>query len=574
MSEGQRGGGGRVRPLRPSDPVSLGRWRVIGRIGAGGMGVVYLGVDDNGNQVALKRLLDAYADDPDFRLRFSREVDAMRRISAHFVAPVVDADISGDVPWLASQYVPGPSLEEHVRVGGPLTPQDWHLITTGLAAALAEVHAAGVIHRDVKPANVILSPAGPHLIDFGIAHLSDATAVTRTGAVVGSPAWLAPEQLDTGEVSDASDLYSLGATMAFAATGRGPFGSGSTHLIIRRVLEEQPDLGGVTQEQRAVLTALMQRDPRRRPTAHELLALLTGGGAADPSALTLAMSAGATVTEDPRWPRPGSAPPEFEASLATTETATRISSGRRSRGRVVAASLVVLALVLGGGAAAYAFVATASAPGSGQSSSAALSSSASSVASPPRVTASASPTKSVRPSRKPTPSPTPVRYSLDYAGPLDIRMTCPDGVQPYVEDKTVLDVDGDGHKDVVFGASCAYLDGYGPLQMEAFLASPNGGSWDGIVLAQSEGLYFDQPCHPEGDVFTCVLSDGYLDLILGTFQRVNGTWRATYEVISSPNLDENIYPPDSPADEPLAPAVPSRTSTPKPPDDGISGSIG
>ncbi|MEO3845399.1 protein kinase, partial [Streptomyces sp. B22F1] len=240
-----------VEPLAPQDPRQIGAYRLLGRLGAGGMGRVYLGRTAGGRTVAVKLVKPELAAEEEFRARFRTEVRAAARVGGTWTAPVLDADTEAPVPWVATGYVAGPTLQEVVERYGPLPPESLFTLAYGLASALRDVHAAGLVHRDLKPSNVLVTIEGPRVIDFGIARaldsLSDGT-VTRTGIVVGSPSFMSPEQIIGQDVSAASDVFCLGGLLAYAATGRAPFGSSSSgmHAVMFRVVQEDPDLAGVT----------------------------------------------------------------------------------------------------------------------------------------------------------------------------------------------------------------------------------------------------------------------------------------------------------------------------------------
>ncbi|WP_240662363.1 serine/threonine-protein kinase [Streptomyces sp. WAC 06738] len=240
-----------VEPLAPQDPRQIGAYRLLGRLGAGGMGRVYLGRTAGGRTVAVKLVKPELAAEEEFRARFRTEVRAAARVGGKWTAPVLDADTEAPVPWVATGYVAGPTLQEVVERYGPLPPESLFTLAYGLASALRDVHAAGLVHRDLKPSNVLVTIEGPRVIDFGIARaldsLSDGT-VTRTGIVVGSPSFMSPEQIIGQDVSAASDVFCLGGLLAYAATGRAPFGSSSSgmHAVMFRVVQEDPDLAGVT----------------------------------------------------------------------------------------------------------------------------------------------------------------------------------------------------------------------------------------------------------------------------------------------------------------------------------------
>ncbi|WP_369143977.1 serine/threonine-protein kinase [Streptomyces sp. R44] len=261
-----------MRALTESDPRGVGPYRLLYRLGEGGMGRVYLGRSRGGRTVALKVVHGALAGDPGFRKRFAREVRAARSLRGAGTVPVLDADPDAEVPWLATAYVPGPALSEAVLAHGPLPePALWRLLS-GLAHALDGVHRAGLVHRDVKPSNVLLSPSGPLLIDFGIARSADETALTGTGLVVGSPGFMSPEQAEGRTVGPAADLFSLGAVLAFAATGRGPFGGGSVAELLYRLVHHEPDLDGVEGPFGELVRSCLAKRPDDRPPVAELAA--------------------------------------------------------------------------------------------------------------------------------------------------------------------------------------------------------------------------------------------------------------------------------------------------------------
>ena len=234
------------------------------------MGVVYLATDAEDRPVAVKVLRPAVAGDPDARRRLAREVETMRRVRSPYVAEVIDADVTCDPPYIVTRYVQGRTLEQVVTAGGPRRGQELAAVARGLAAALTAVHAAGVVHRDVKPGNIMLAGGEPVVIDFGIAHLPDSTRITQTGMFMGTPGYLAPEVIEGKQSGQASDVHSWGATVAFAATGRPPFGTGSFETIFYRIVHGQPDLDGCPPPILPLVAAALARDPARRPAAAEL----------------------------------------------------------------------------------------------------------------------------------------------------------------------------------------------------------------------------------------------------------------------------------------------------------------
>jgi serine/threonine protein kinase len=223
-------------PALESLPRKIGPYRVLEKIGEGGMGVVYLACDAENRRVAVKVLGPAVAGDPDARLRLAREVETMRRVASRHVAQVLDADVNGPSPYIVTRYVPGPSLDAAVRQNGPLRGRALLQLAGGLAEALAAIHMTGVVHRDLKPGNVLLDDGQPVVIDFGIAHLPDTTRLTKTGLVMGTPGYLSPEVIEGRPASGATDVHAWGATVAFAATGRPPYGSGDFQTVFFRII--------------------------------------------------------------------------------------------------------------------------------------------------------------------------------------------------------------------------------------------------------------------------------------------------------------------------------------------------
>ncbi|MFD1528671.1 serine/threonine-protein kinase [Pseudonocardia aurantiaca] len=262
-----------MQPLQGHDPRSIGPYRLLGRLGAGGMGQVYLAADREGRVLALKVVHPALAHDEGFRSRFRHEVAATRQISGPWVAAVLDADPDAPAPWLATEYVAGPSLDRAVAGAGPLPAATAHLLAGGLARALAVVHGADVVHRDVKPSNVLLADR-PRLIDFGISRAADAPDLPATGVVFGTPAFMSPEQVAGDEVGPASDMFSMGAVVVHALTGAGPFGEGTPLVLLRRIADEEPHLDALPPVLREPITACLVKNPADRPTAAELAVLL------------------------------------------------------------------------------------------------------------------------------------------------------------------------------------------------------------------------------------------------------------------------------------------------------------
>jgi len=261
-------------PLQQTDPSRVGGYRLVARLGAGGMGVVYLAETRDGQPVAVKVLRPELADNPEFRTRFGREVTALTRIQGMCTVRVIEADTEAPKPFLVTEYADGPSLSEYVDAYGPLDPQMLYGLATGLAEALAAIHAAGIVHRDLKPSNVLLTAAGPKVIDFGIAQALDTTSLTRTGITVGSVGFMAPEQI-TGRAGTAADIFTWAVTVAFAAGGKAPFGTGPSDAIMYRIMHADPDISAVPPGLRPLVEAALAKDPQARPTAPQLLAKLT-----------------------------------------------------------------------------------------------------------------------------------------------------------------------------------------------------------------------------------------------------------------------------------------------------------
>lgn len=284
-----------MEPLLADDPEQVGPYSLLGRLGSGGMGQVYLGRSPAGRLVAVKTVHEGLANDPDFRARFAREAASARSVSGAFTAPVVDADPDRPVPWLATTFLGGMSLSEAVTRHGPLPPPSVRVLAAALAEALVAIHAAGILHRDLKPSNIMLTPDGPKVIDFGIARAVEESRLTQTGAAIGTPGYLAPEQALGQDVTFAADVFSLGAVLVYASTGTGPFGRSRSYELLHRVVHADPALDGVADaEVRALAAACLEKDPARRPTLAEILDRLD-----DDDALP-APAAGREA--DGRWP--------------------------------------------------------------------------------------------------------------------------------------------------------------------------------------------------------------------------------------------------------------------------------
>ncbi|MFJ2093632.1 bifunctional serine/threonine-protein kinase/ABC transporter substrate-binding protein [Streptomyces sp. NPDC087901] len=339
-----------MHPLTSDDPRTIGEYRTLVRLGAGGMGVVYLGRSSGGTLAAVKVIRSEHAADPGFRARFRREAEAAARITGPWVVPVTGADTGVPEPWLATAFVPGPSLGEVVEEQGMLPAPTVRALGSRLAEALTAVHDAGLLHRDVKPGNVLLALDGPRLIDFGIARHEGATALTATDSVIGTPGYLAPEQASAGPLGPECDVFSLGCVLVYAATGRRPFGQGPPAVVLFRTVHEEPDLAGVPAALLPLITACLAKDPADRPGARAVARELAGSGegwevpglaaavaARSAAALALPDPEPPTVVQDSGPPRPtrrrvltaGAAGAAGAVLLAGGGTAAWVAAARR-----------------------------------------------------------------------------------------------------------------------------------------------------------------------------------------------------------------------------------------------------
>ncbi|URM93510.1 serine/threonine protein kinase [Actinomadura madurae] len=263
------------RPLNAHDPRRLGGYALLGRLGSGAQGTVYLGEGADGQRVAVKLLRVQFEEDDTARARFVREAEVAKQVARFCTAQFLDAEVAGDSPYLVSEYVPGEALNRLVARDGPMRGGALDRLAVSTASALTAIHRAGIVHRDLKPHNVLLGPDGPRVIDFGLSRVLDAASAVSSRAV-GTPAYMAPEQVSGGEIGATADVFAWGATMVFAATGRPPFGSDSVPAVMYRVLHHEPDLGGLDGELRELVAAALDKDPARRPTAAQLLLRLVG----------------------------------------------------------------------------------------------------------------------------------------------------------------------------------------------------------------------------------------------------------------------------------------------------------
>ncbi|MFF3325257.1 serine/threonine-protein kinase [Streptomyces sp. NPDC002889] len=264
---------GVFKPLGDEDPQNVAGYRLAARLGAGGMGKVYLSYTPGGRPVAIKVIRPDFGQDPEFRRRFAQEVQAAQRVQGLFTAPVIDADPEAEQPWLATAYVPGPSLADAVAQHGKLPVETVLLLVAGIAEALQVIHGAGIVHRDLKPANVLLAADGPRVIDFGIARAADATSLTSSGVTIGTPSFMAPEQAAGSHVTPATDIFALGQIAAYAATGRAAFGEGTSHGVLYRIVHEEPDLSELPEQLHELVTRCMAKDPEGRPSVADILSI-------------------------------------------------------------------------------------------------------------------------------------------------------------------------------------------------------------------------------------------------------------------------------------------------------------
>ncbi|OIK23691.1 protein kinase domain-containing protein [Streptomyces malaysiense] len=337
-----------MTPLSIGDPESIGGYTLLGRLGAGGMGVVYLGVSASGRQVAVKLAHGPRVQDEEFRTRFRQEVAAARRVSGAFTAPVVDADPEADRPWMATLYVPGLNLAEVVERDGPLNLRELRALGLGLTEALRDIHRAGLVHRDLKPRNVLMTEDGPRVIDFGISRAADNQTLTTTGRMIGTPPFMSPEQLAAPrDVTPASDVFSLGSLLVFTAVGTGPFDADSPYITGYQVIHGTPDLAGVPGALLGIVERCLDKDPAARPELPELQRML--------EALPESDVTGSAKTEQSAAPRPR--PDSRSAAGVSADAATGTGTGRRRRTRMLLTGLGAAVTALAVGAGVFASVA-------------------------------------------------------------------------------------------------------------------------------------------------------------------------------------------------------------------------
>ncbi|WP_116243979.1 serine/threonine-protein kinase [Nocardiopsis sp. FIRDI 009] len=296
-------------PLQPSDPAAFGAYRVTGRLGKGGQGVVYLAEDTEGDQVAVKVLNDQWSGDGELRRRFAKEVRAAQKVASFCTAAILDAQLDEDPPYVVSEFVPGRDLQDTVAKGAPLRGPKLQRLAVSTATALVAIHKAGIVHRDFKPGNVLLGPDGPRVIDFGIARMDDGTA-TMTNSIVGTPSYMAPEQIEGRGVTDKCDIFAWGCVMAFASTGHAPFGADTVPAVVHRVISAPPELDGMDEALRPIVESCLDKNPEHRPSAQTLLMRLLGHeGAEDAHSTDDALQRGEQIAQAGGAFTGGQAPP-------------------------------------------------------------------------------------------------------------------------------------------------------------------------------------------------------------------------------------------------------------------------
>jgi serine/threonine protein kinase len=344
-----------MQALLASDPPNAGPFRLKGRLGVGGMGTVYAAEDDTGMRAAVKIIHPHLLADPSFRSRFSREAALLARVGGYCTARVLLADTQGVQPFIAIEYIAGPTLAERVMAHEGLAGQELHSLAVGLLEALGSIHAVGIVHRDLKPSNIILSDRAPMVIDFGIARLVGGTAMTTSGVALGTPGWMAPEQFDGPDVGTAADIFAWAATVAFAASGRPPFGEGRLEAVYMRAIRGQADLDSVPQDWQEVLRSCLSPAPGDRPTLSVLLDQLVPGATVESAtAVTSALlrSTWSLPVHTAAWPSTPRATTTSTARPVTTLLPAPPPRRRRRRGMLLGAAAATAVAVLGGAAAA------------------------------------------------------------------------------------------------------------------------------------------------------------------------------------------------------------------------------
>lgn len=475
-------------PLQPGDPQQIGTYRLLARLGAGGMGRVYLGRSPDGRTVAVKVIHPILAEDQQFRRRFGREVTAARRVGGEYTAQVVDADPDADPPWLVTEYVAGPTLQDAVDQCGPLPAMSVAALGAGLAEGLRAIHVHSVIHRDLKPGNVLLAADRPRIIDFGIARAMDATSVTTRTGLIGTPGYMSPEQYRGEPISTASDVFCLAAVLTFAATGRRPFGDGPDHVIGYRVVMEDPDLTGVPASLLPLIEAGLAKNPDDRPTVQELLdrcsALAGNAGMPLPPAVRSMINDRAQATEVlVGAPKPGGTPPANTSSS---------SSGSGVAAAVVGVIILLIAAIWYGNAH------------DSHDSANSGTSPAASVSATPSLGDSYTPDPETTTSEPDTPTPAPATPTADPTADAFAAISVGDCLDAYEDPYT-----SDWSKDLPEAVDCDRMDGY--IRVTSIGDSPSDCGDD---LGQS---YWDYTDGEGNSTYLCVDREIHVgDCILGT----------------------------------------------------------
>ncbi|MDT0401927.1 protein kinase domain-containing protein [Streptomyces edwardsiae] len=340
---------GTTTPPAPEDPERMGGYRILGLLGQGGMGRVFLAEDAEGHRVALKLVHEEFTADPEFRRRFSREVEAAGKVLSFFTVPLVDSGADAETPWLATQYVPGPSLSAAVRRDGPLPVERLCSLAAALGEALIVIHAAGIVHRDLKPSNVLLADDGPRVIDFGIARAVDSEELTGTGHALGTFGYAPPEQIVAEEpVGPAGDVFALGGVLLFAATGRDPFGEGPPAVLAYRTVYEEPELDGLPEELTALVRRCLAKDPALRPTPREVIGAARAAQSRVPAGTAAVPARTAEEPTSYRIAPPALPAPAVAGSRPDPGTAAGARSRARRRYRALTAAAAVVALAVAG----------------------------------------------------------------------------------------------------------------------------------------------------------------------------------------------------------------------------------
>ena len=509
-----------MEPLTGDDPDQIAGYRLRARLGAGGMGRVYLAFTAGGRPVALKVIRPELGDDRDFRDRFRQEVEAARRVHGLYTAQVLDADPAATPPWLVTAYVPGPSLQEAVSAHGPLPVDTALLLMAGVAEALQAIHAAGVVHRDLKPSNVLLAADGPRVIDFGIARAIEATTVTRTGMRVGSPPFMAPEQVEGLPVSPATDVFALGSAVAYAALGRLPFGDGNEHAMLYRVVHQAPDLDRCPEPLRALIARCLAKTPAERPSPGEIISECRRHTAGQTlqlaqSWLPAAVSAGLAGHEPPFAPtvtagvaQPGPGTPAERGPGGVTPPgpyagggAPYAGGGKRGgstwpadSGRFIRKPLVVAGLAVVAAAGIGAGLAVALSSGSTSTGTGNNASGGGAATSPPVSASRAATVQRSSAIAKPTPPPNPA--------------ACVTGTWKSVNQQLISNINGQPTVFTGSGAVSTFLaDGTitTTYSNEVFRATVDGVQWTEVLRGTAAGHW----AVDNGDIlYSAITSDG------------------------------------------------------------------